>query len=419
MMTTRRQFSRLALAALASGTALASGGAFAQGINLAATIDPNGANWGQGFDPSSKTISFDVDSHTPIASPSTIGNIQYALDSYTRMAQAGGWPKVPDAETLRIGQRGPAISVLRQRLAATGDIASEAGIGDTFDTFVQAAVVRFQTRHGILADGIVSTQTFHELNVPVEQRIEQLRVNAARLQELGIDLGERYIMVNIPGAQIEVVEQGRVVQRHTAIVGKVDRPSPLLTSKISEINFNPYWNAPESIVRRDIIPKMQEDPEYLSKFNIRVYDQQGNELQPETVDWNTVDSTKILLRQDPGDVNSMGFMKINFPNKHAVYMHDTPSQELFGTNGRFYSSGCVRVQNIRELAAWILQPNGEWPRSRIDQVIRSGERLDVPVESRPSLYFAYVTAWVTDDGMVNFRPDIYNRDAAGLLANDT
>lgn len=422
-MIDRRRFNRLAFTALAGGVSMATlspaaFGAGRQGDPSSIAIDPNGGNWGQEFDPSSSTMTFEVNSTSPIMSPTALSNMQRSIALYSEIAVRGGWGTVPADKAMRIGQRGPAVTALRRRLAASGDLAPEAGAGDTFDTFVQAAVLRFQTRHGLVPDGIVSTETFNALNVSVEARINQMRMNLARLQNLGSNLGDRYILVNIPGAEIEVVDHGIVVQRHVAVVGKIDRPSPLLDSKVSEINFNPYWHAPESIVRRDIIPKMQEDPDYLAKFKIRIYDASGNEIPPETVDWNTVDSTKIFVRQDPGDLNSMGSMKINFPNKHAVYLHDTPGQTLFGENFRFHSSGCVRVQNIRELAAWILEPSGEWPRSKIDAVIRSGERLDVPVGNRPELHFAYVTAWVTDDGIVNFRPDVYDRDAQGLVAND-
>jgi murein L,D-transpeptidase YcbB/YkuD len=222
-------------------------------------------------------------------------------------------------------------------------------------------------------------------------------------------------MVNVPGAQIEVVENGRVVSRHTAVVGKVDRQTPLLTSKIHEINFNPTWTVPASIIKKDLIPKMQKEPDYLTKNRIRIYNQQGIELQPEQVNWYTDEATNYMFRQDPGDQNSLGSMKLNFHNPHQVYLHDTPSKDLFGSGYRFESSGCVRVHNVRELVTWVLRDTG-YNRAMVDQTVRSGQRLDVQVVNPPTIMTVYFTAWTTGDGIVHFRDDIYNLDAQGMVA---
>ena len=186
-------------------------------------------------------------------------------------------------------------------------------------------------------------------------------------------------MVNIPAAQVEAVENGYVAQRHTAIVGKVDRPSPIVNSKITEINFHPFWTVPASIIRKDLIPIMQKKPNYLTDYRIRIYDKAGNELQPQQVDWNTDEATKYMFRQDPSDENSLGIVKINFPSPDGVYMHDTPHKGLFNDEFRFDSSGCVRVQGIRELIVWLLQDTPGQSREMIDEEFRNGERLDVQV----------------------------------------
>jgi murein L,D-transpeptidase YcbB/YkuD len=222
---------------------------------------------------------------------------------------------------------------------------------------VQAAVKRFQERHGIPGDGVVGSGTLNALNVPADVRLRQLQATLERIQAMGIPT-ERYVMVNIPAARIEVVEGGVVVSRHTAVVGKVDRQTPLLASRIHEINFNPFWTVPASIIKKDLIPKMQKEPTYLTDHHIRIYNQQGIELQPEQVNWYTDEATNYMFKQDPGDQNSLGFVKLNFHNPHQVYLHDTPAKNLFGSDYRFESSGCMRVHNVRELVAWVLRDNG-------------------------------------------------------------
>ena len=328
--------------------------------------------------------------------------------------QSGGWPTVPGEQLLKIGVRAPSVVRLRERLAITGDLPQVGGASDSFDSFVDGAVRRFQQRHGLIADGVVANDTLRRINVPVETRLRQLELNLARVQALSGDLGERYVMVNVPGAEIETVDAGIVHSRHHAVVGKIDRQTPLLDSKITEINFNPFWTVPKSIILKDLIPKMRTDPQYLDRQKIRIYDQKGNPLDWRMIDWNSEEAVNYLFRQDPGDLNSMGSVKINFPSPEGVYMHDTPQKGLFGGDNRFHSSGCVRVQNVREYVFWILKNTPEWPQERIMQVMTNGERIDAKVTDPVPLYFQYVTAWANSDGIVQFRDDIYQRDGADV-----
>ena len=196
------------------------------------------------------------------------------------------------------------------------------------------------------------------------------------------NLGARFVVCNIPAAHIEAIEGGVAVSRHTAVVGKPDRASPDINSKIIEINFNPYWTVPVSIVRNDLIPKMQAEPDYLKKNRIRILDQRGNELPPSQINWYSEEAANYMFKQDPGDLNSLGSIRINFPSAHGVYMHDTPSKNLFGEDFRFHSSGCVRVQNVRELVNWLLVETPGWSRPEIDHVIKSGERKDAKMHAR-------------------------------------
>jgi murein L,D-transpeptidase YcbB/YkuD len=223
-------------------------------------------------------------------------------------------------------------------------------------------------------------------------------------------------MVNIPAARVEAVENGQVVSLHTAVVGKVDRPSPIVNSRIHEVNFHPFWTVPASIIRKDLIPLMQNDPQYLTNYNIRIYDPKGNELAPEQVNWYSDEATNYMFRQDPGDENSLGLVKINFPSPDGVYMHDTPHKSLFNEDYRFDSSGCVRIQNIRELIVWLLRDTPGQTRETIDGEFRSYERIDVKLAQPVQVSWTYITAWATEDGIVNFRNDIYNLDGLDQYA---
>ncbi|MCC6205542.1 MAG: L,D-transpeptidase family protein, partial [Hyphomicrobiales bacterium] len=327
----------------------------------------------------------------------------------------GGWPTVPMVNKLKLGMSDPAVSELRKRLVISGDLSRTAGISNSFDTYVDAAVKRFQSRHGLPADGVLGKYTYAALNVSAPVRLGQLETNLVRLRSMSGFLGDRYVMVNIPAAQIEAVEGDRVVLRHTAIVGKIDRQTPILNSKINEVIVNPYWNAPESIVRKDIIPLMRKNPQYLAENNIRILGPDGSEIDPTTIDWNTEDAAKFRFRQDPGKINAMASVKINFPNPHATYMHDTPQQSLFDKLMRFDSSGCVRVQNVRDLVTWLMKNTPGWDRQRFEATIKSGENTPVAIADPVPVYFTYISAWSTGDGVVHFRDDIYGRDGVDEL----
>jgi L,D-transpeptidase YcbB len=385
---------------------------------LQALIESQGSDFGQSFDSASRSVHMPKPS-LPTLSPSTVQTTEQAIGQYEAIVARGGWPTVPPSELLRLGNRQPSVQALRHRLSVSGDLEINTGIDDIFDSYVEAAVRRFQARHGLSVDGLVREQTFNALNVSAEVRLNQLKVNLVRLRTLSGNLGPRFVVCNIPAAQIEAIENGVAVSRHTGVVGKPDRPSPEIQSKITEINFNPYWTVPSSIVRRDLIPIMQEQPDYLTKNRIRIFDAHGTELQPQQINWYSDEAVNYQFKQDPGDFNSLGSIRINFPNPYSVYMHDTPFKNLFGEDFRFHSSGCVRVQNVRELVYWLLSETPGWSRQEIDQVIKSGERKDARLARPVPLYWVYVTAWATPDGVVQFREDIYSRDGLGAVAATT
>ena len=321
---------------------------------------------------------------------------------------------MPAGAELGVGSKSRAVEALRARLVASGDLDPVAGMGPVFNSFVEAAVKRFQARHGLGQTGVVNEATFAELNVPAETRLQQLQTNIVRLKAYASDPGARYVVVNIPAASVETVEDGVVYSHHAAGVGKIDRQSPIMQTKATEINFNPFWTVPPSLIKKDLIPKMKADPSYLTDEKIRVFNKEGQEVDPAAINWNTNEATQYKYRQDMGaDLNSLGFVRINIPNPYGVYMHDTPSKGIFGDDFRFVSSGCVRVQDVRDYVAWLLKDNPGWGRDQIDEVIRSGQRLDVKLTTPVPVYWVYITAWATPDGVVQFRPDVYQRDGAG------
>jgi L,D-transpeptidase YcbB len=410
-----KRFSRRAFLGAAAMTA-AAGRALADDQPLSALMnETDRGESGQSFDQASRTIHMPKAS-APTLSAATAETTQHAVATYDSIVARGGWPKVPKVDELRLGNRHPSVVDLRARLSVSGDLDPSAVGNDTYDSYVEEAVRRFQARHGLTIDGIVREATLEALNVSATTRRDQLKVNIERLKTLSTNLGPRYVVANIPAARVEAIQNDVVVSRHAAVAGKPDRPSPDINSKIIQINFNPYWTVPASIVRKDLIPKMQDQPDYLTDNHIRILDSKQKELQPSDINWYSEDATHYSFKQDPGAKNSLGTIRINFPSAYGVYMHDTPLKNLFGDDFRFHSSGCMRVQNVRELVYWLLDETKGWSPGEIDHVIKSGERKDAQITKPVPLHWVYVTAWAASDGVVQFREDIYGRDGLGAPA---
>lgn len=395
--------------------------AFAQSAIDSLINAPQRGDWDDQFDAkaASRTATAVV-SNTPILGPQSVPSIQQAIAQYQQIASSGGWPEVsPSQQRLQIGVTDPAVQSLRQRLIITGDLPREAGISSAFDSYVDGAVKRFQARHGLPADGVIGEFTLKAMNIPADVRLQQLNTNLIRIQTFPEELGRRHLMVNIPAAYVEAVEDGSVATRHAAVVGRISRPTHLVNSKIYEVILNPYWTAPRSIVEKDIVPLMRKDPTYLEKNAIRLIDGKGNEVAPETVDWNAEKAPNLMFRQDPGKINAMASTKINFYNKNGEYMHDTPQQGLFNKLMRFESSGCVRVQNVRDLTTWLLRETPPWSRQQMEQVITTRVNTPIKLAEEVPVYFVYISAWGMPDGVVQFRDDIYQLDGNAELALDT
>jgi murein L,D-transpeptidase YcbB/YkuD len=379
---------------------------------LAQQFAQSQAEWSQNYEAVSRTRV--QRTSTPMLSPDALAATEQMIEYYRNIAARGGWQPVQGVQGLRVGSKSPAVMALRQRLIVTGDLDPSAGESPIYDSYVEAAVRRFQARHGISSTGTVTGPTVTAMNVPVDARIRQLEINLGRLRGLVGGLGHKYVVANIPAALVETVENGVVHTRHAAGVGKIDRQSPLLNSKVVEVNFNPFWTAPASVVKKDLIPKMQKEPDYLAENKIRIFNAAGQEVPSSQINWFSDEATRYRFRQDPGgDLNSMGFVRINIPNPHGVYMHDTPSKGIFGDDFRFVSSGCIRVQNVRDYIEFLLKDTPGWTREQIDATFKSGERIDARLAQPVPIHWVYITAWATPDGLVQFRDDIYNKDGLG------
>jgi murein L,D-transpeptidase YcbB/YkuD len=359
-----------------------------------------------------------VDTIEPILSYDTAYNLQLSIQNYEAFVAARGSWDLPTEDWfgLKLGRNKQAVRKIKRRLMINGDMAVEKRIDDTFDDRLDGAVRLFQARHGLIINGTIDEPTYYALNVPTQYRLNQLRLNAMRVEQWASALTDRYVVVNIPAASIEAVEASQVIQRHTAVVGKVDRATPILNSKVHQIKFNPYWTVPKSIIRKDLIRYMNEDAEYLTKFRIRIFDGRGNEVHPLEIDWSTDEAVKYTFRQDPGAENSMGHCKIDFYNPHDVYLHDTPQKALFGENARFHSSGCVRVAEIETLVAWLLRDNGGWDLAGVEAIFASNETMEVPLQQQVPIHTTYITAWANRQGTVSFRDDVYGHDAANVVS---
>jgi L,D-transpeptidase YcbB len=365
--------------------------------------------------PAAKAAAPKPDSVAPISKsplPTFYGNTYQrtaaALLSYTTIDLRGGWPAIPKTAQLAPGASGPDVALLRQRLVMTDDLPADQVTGEAYDAAVEAAVKRFQTRHGLTETGTVGAKTLAALNVPVKKRLEQLAATMDRISEYDFNFGQRYVVVNIPAAVAEAVDGDVVQKRYVVVVGKVGRKSPTLTTTINAVNLNPTWTVPLGIMKADVMPRMRRDPGYVSRMRMKVLDANGREVDPKSVDWNR--SPNFNVRQDSGPGNALGAVRIDMPNKYSVYMHDTNHKEHFSKDYRFESSGCARVAEVRDLAAWLLADNPGWGRKEIDAAIATNERKTINLTRKVPVAWVYFTGWVTKDDIVHFRDDIYDRD---------
>ncbi|MCH9809186.1 MAG: L,D-transpeptidase family protein [Alphaproteobacteria bacterium] len=361
---------------------------------------------------------------TPWLSDVTLAATRDAVQRYRRIVSRGGWPVVPGPRSIRPGDYDDRVSVLRKRLRIEGDMPPEKSYyeGMEFDEADQRAVAAFQRRNGLRITKRVDRATFAALNVPADMRLQQLELNYRRIQNmLNERVADRYILVNAPAFQLEAVEKYEVKQRHRVIAGRTERQTPEIRATIKGLNFFPYWRVPISVAKYDLVPRMKKDPGYLERERIRAFkgSYDGEEIPISQIDWDNVDHDKIKFRQDPGDWNALGLVRIDMPNSETVYMHDTPMKKLFGQASRAYSAGCVRVQNVFDLADWLANKELGWDKpGNAEAIVEAGSPLDLTLTRPVPVIFTYITAWAEQDGTVHFRRDIYNRDGSRAFAGD-
>ena len=345
-------------------------------------------------------------------------HLQARLAVYRDMADTGGWPTVADGRVLRAGDTDPRVADIRKRVAATGRIGDHGDLNSTlFGQALKNAVKGFQVRHRLGQDGIVGQQTIAALNVPVEHRINQLRTSLERLRWANQEAVDTMVVVNIAGFRAFFFKDGALEWETRAQVGKHYRQTPVFRGDIAYLEFNPTWTIPPGILRKDTLPAIKRDPNYLTSKNIRVIDNKGKFVDPATVNWNKYkNGVPYTLRQDPGPKNALGTVKFIFPNKHFVFMHDTPHPELFSHKERSFSSGCIRIQDPLKMAELVLNDPVKYNRAALEDVVNSRKTQRIRPSPKMPVVIVYLTASVNADGKVRFYKDIYNRDQKVLDA---
>lgn len=341
------------------------------------------------------------------------------LSEYRVLAALGGWPALASGAALKPGMPDSRIPAIRQRLAVTGELPEGDVASNMYDSGFEQAVKRFQRRHGLQPDGVIGGQTIAAMNVPVEQRIKQIILNMERYRWLDRNvLEDRLVAVNIASFEALAGSAGKIELAMPAVVGKEYQQTPVFNDTIKYIEFNPYWTVPPSIAANETLPKLQKNPRYLRERKMRLFQgwqAEAKELDSTVIAWKRVTPQamkRYRIRQDPGPGNDLGTLKIMFPNVHNVYLHDTPSKNLFDRERRAFSHGCIRLGRPADMAAWLLGgPGSEWTIERINDIIASGERKVVVLEKPVAVHILYRTAVVDpDDNSISFFEDIYGRD---------
>lgn len=349
------------------------------------------------------------------------GGLRNALREYRSIAAKGGWSSIPQGETLKPGMIDSVrVPVLIERLKISLDLKQTISDQNTYSDQVAEAVKNYQIRNGLEADGNLGKLTTASLNVTVEERINQLMINMERYRWAAEEMGSHYVTVNIADYQLQVYKDKKKTFEEKVIVGKPFRKTPVFSSKMSYLVFNPTWTVPPTILFNDILPEAKKDPGYLVKKNIRVLSGQGSAsttIDPYTIDWSSLSKSNFpyTLRQDPGPTNALGAVKFMFPNKYNVYIHDTPSKELFNQTDRAFSSGCIRLNNPLKFASYLLENQSGWSEERIQKTIREGKEQSIMLKEPLMVHIMYLTAWVSG-GKVQFRNDLYERDKPVLKA---
>ena len=343
--------------------------------------------------------------------------LKYTLRIYTDIANKGGWPQIPNGKLLREGVSDKRVKLLKKRLILTNDLTNKrTRYLDYFNEDLKFAVMNFQKRNGLKPDGIVGSSTIRALNIPVEIKIDRIKINMEKWRWHARSLDNRYIIVNIPTFELRVIEDEETILQMPVIVGRYKRQTPLLSDRMTYMVLNPFWKVPDIIALEDKLPKIKEDPEFFTKTSMKVYEGWGEdtkEVDPQTVDWENLNEENLNVRlvMDPGPANALGQMKFMFPNDEDVYIHDTPSKYLFKKPKRTFSSGCIRIQKPYELADYLLKDNPKWPSEKLREEIKKKEKVEIGLDNPIPVYILYFTTWSDENGNIMFADDIYSIDA--------
>lgn len=350
-------------------------------------------------------------------------DLQAARQKLARLVRANEWTAIADGPLLRPGDQDARVPHIRQRLIEWGDLMENADTStngklndEHYTTELSAAVIAFQNRNGLVADGIIGPRTITALNASPAQLMDRIDVNLERWRWMPTDLGQRYVLVNIAGFELRLVDDGRTSLAKPVVVGRDYRRTPVFSDHIRYLVLNPDWVVPPKLAVQDKLPEIRQDPDYLQRLGYRVYDGWGAVRQlidPGSVDWAGVSERDFPYRlvQEPGPQNALGQVKFMLPNQYNVYLHDTPARELFQHQERAFSSGCVRVKDAMELAKLLLEPEG-WSSQRLDSILKAGRTLTINLKEPVPVHIQYWTAWVDDNGQLQLRKDIYRRDEA-------
>ena len=357
---------------------------------------------------SSREISNKIHSATP--KHPAYQSLKGALKIY-RALNIETWFVIPEGPTIRKDMEDKRIPSIRERLFVLGDLKENSSKDSLrYDENLFAAVQQFQTRHGLDNEGSIGQRTIASLNITVSNRIKQIEANLERWRWLSQEFGDYYIKVNIANFELEVVKNGNRIRTYKVVAGKPYRKTPVFSSRMQYLVFNPTWTVPPGILSVDILPNVQKDITYLDKKKLMVLDKNGNAIKGPKIDWNSREVKDYTYRQPPGPENALGAVKFMFPNNFHVYLHDTPAKELFEKTERAFSSGCIRVQEPLSLAEYLLNDSLNWNREKIDKVIATLSTQTVQLKEKPNVHLLYWTAWANDNNIIQFRKDIYERD---------
>jgi len=347
-------------------------------------------------------------------------DLKKALAKYRYLDTRGGWQKIPYGSSIHPGDQDNRIPLITKRLIITGDLIDNNNvISSIYDQELRNSVIHYQKRNGLNPDGIIGRLTLESMNIPVTNRINQIRVNLERWRWLPESLGSYYLFINIADFKLYIRKDGKIISQHKIIIGRYYRKTPVLTSHIAYLLFNPDWIVPPTVLKKDLLPLIRKNPAYLQREHFIVMDTNRTVLKTDTINWNNQSAMDYLYLQRPGIMNPLGRVEFIFPSQYKIFMHDTPSQYLFQKNRRMFSSGCIRVSNALELAEYLLN-DPYWTIQKMQEIIKTGKTTKVIIRNKPALYIVYFTSWVDKNGTIEFRKDIYHRDAGVLSAlNDT